>query len=196
VLSAAGLAGLMALWFACGGTREPQHPSTTTNEPASEIESAERDPLQAPAASASSVTAAPATGTPPSNAPDTAARAPLLNADGGRVSRDSALWRPSDAASKQNLQLLASLERELGRVPPEANELIRRRNAGASAQELRDWLKEHGPKELRARLILSRWLSQIAGDGGAARVESDPFGNKDGGVPKLLGSLKKKDAAP
>jgi hypothetical protein len=100
-----------------------------------------------------------------------------------------------EVASRHDLQLLASLERELGHVPPEAEELIRRRRAGATPAELRAWLREQGPKQLRARLALSRWLSQLEADGGT-QVEAAPLSAKDGGVPKMLGTLRKRDAAP
>lgn len=192
-LAAAGLLAGMTLWFACGGRRaeHPSRASDDTNTPAGPDDS--HEPSVAPRVSSSSA--------PPSSPPASTARpaadAPLLNTEAGATPAQRAeLWRPTEEGSRQDLHLLASLERELGQVPPEAHELIRRRRSGASPAELRAWLQQHGPKPLRARLILSRWLSQIEGDGGAAIEPAPLSGGKDGGVPKVLGTLRKKDAAP
>lgn len=183
-LGAAGLIGVTALWLACGETRPARHPAASSNDQSAPTSSDdERAPDAASQPGRTSGSAA-------------ASAAPLPNADGGaRQAQGAELWRQIETASRQDLQLLSTLERELGQVPPEAHELIRRRNAGASPAELRAWFQKHGPKELRARLVLSRWLKEIAGDGGAP-VEAAPLSGTDGGVPKMLGTLRKKDAAP
>ncbi|HEY6561007.1 MAG TPA: hypothetical protein VI072_27215 [Polyangiaceae bacterium] len=195
-LAAAGLVGAMALWFACGGTRDAEHPpSRSPDAPTATVREPENTPPGAAAASTltNADSAQPARGA--SAGPDAAGHS--ANVEGGaKVVQGAELWRQIETASRQDLKLLASFERELGRVPPEAHELIRRRNSGATPAELRAWLQKHGPKELRARLILSRWLRESEGDGGAARVERAPLTGKDGGVPKVLGTLRKKDAAP
>jgi hypothetical protein len=192
VLGAVGLVLDVALWFACTGPREAEHPpSGSPAAPAATLREPEAVPLGA--AGASTRTQA----DPAQSASAASPGADAANVEGGaKVVQGAELWRQIETASRQDLQLLASFERELGSVPPEAHELIRRRNSGATPAELRAWLQKHGPKELRARLILSRWLRDIEGDGGAVRVEPAPLASKDGGVPKLLGTLRKRDAAP
>ena len=193
-LGAAGLGAVMALWLACGGSRRVDHPAPASDDPsAAGRVAARRDPSAAPSPAAN---AAPQPARAPASAAASAALVPNADAGAGaRQAQGAELWRQIETASRQDLSLLSSLERELGHVPPEAHELIRRRNTGASVAELRAWLRQHGPKELRARLLLSRWLSEIAGDGGAT-VDPAPLAGTDGGVPKLLGTLRKKDAAP
>jgi len=187
------LAGLAALWFACGGRHESARPPAP---PTRELQTAapESSPASAPSASGTSGKPAPSHSAP-SSAPAVAApgssTGPLLNANAGSAGQPGALWQKIETASRQDLQLLASLERELGSVPPEADELIRRRTAGATPAELREWLQKHGPKELRARLILSRWLSQLQDAGAPVPA---PARSGSGKVPKLLGRLNKKDA--
>lgn len=197
VLAAAGLVGAMMLWFACGGTREAERPpSRSPDTPAAPVRELENAPLGAAAARSTRTQADPAQPAG-GDSSGTDAAGPASDAEGGaKVVQGAELWRQIETASRQELQLLASFERELGSVPPEAHELIRRRNSGATPAELRAWLQKHGPKELRARLILSRWLTQIEGGDGAARVEPAPLTSKDGGVPKVLGRLRKRDAAP
>ncbi len=194
-LGAAGLAGLMTLWFACSGPRQAEHPAPRSQaKSAARVDEARRPD---PAALAAPDGAPEPPGAASPKSPNAAARAeaPLLHDGDARQARGAEVWRQIERASRQDLQLLASLERELGHVPPEAQEMIRRRSAGATPAELRAWLGEHGPKELRARLALSRWLTHIEVDGGSG-VERAPLSAGDGGVPKMLGTLRKKDAAP
>jgi hypothetical protein len=58
--------------------------------------------------------------------------------------------------------LLATIARRGHGVPPEVNELIRRRQAGASPKELEQWFRAHPIKDIGDRVAVQHWLHEIA----------------------------------
>jgi hypothetical protein len=137
------LAGIAALWLSCSSSS--QRPDSKT--PVSSIP-ASSPPDPPPAASA------------------TASAAPTSTAIGD--SGSNPLWRKVLATPEQDLRFLSRLERETGRIPPEAEELVRLHARGAPTSELRAWARAHPASDIKTRQIIAAWLRELEGDAAAA----------------------------
>lgn len=163
-------AAALLLWRCAAST---ERPAATTDSTANALPSAVISPGEpagaAPAASlpqpASPVAVEPAS--PSGATPSTTAGAPATGA--------SAIVAAVGRRDPRDLALLARIERELKRDPPESvHALVRLHEAGASRSELLSRVSQLPAGDVGLRVLVLRWIDEVAPDPNAPRPPLNP----------------------
>jgi hypothetical protein len=79
--------------------------------------------------------------------------------------RPNTVARAAAGRDEHDLELLSSIERELGRSPPrEVEVLIRRRHQGADQDELMGLVQTGLPADFALRALAARWVRAVFGE--------------------------------
>jgi hypothetical protein len=143
------LAGAGLVLFCCGGSERRASDATGASPTA---------PVGTPPAAPAASEAAPL---PPSAHASTAAATSSGGAPGAKSSAGARIAQAVSGSDPRDLELLASIERELHRdPPPEVHALVAERKRGATREELARAVQRLPDLELR--VLAQRWLDKVA----------------------------------
>ena len=152
VISAVVLAA--GLYYACTHAHQAQGRLTSSAEPVSDD--------SAPTITELSVATGPAGRREPSASADAEQR--QARAVTPPPARLNTVARAAAGRDEHDLELLSSIERELGRSPPpELGVLIQRRHQGASREELLELIQTTLPADFPLRALAARWARAVFG---------------------------------
>jgi hypothetical protein len=159
VATALVVAVLVWFWFVSGRSADGNSVAMTKTSPVN----ADQDDKPTLAASTDGRSAADAPSQQPANTTTAVVRitAPLPHPAAVPTGTGNGLTAQINAATRTptaDLALRAAIARRHNGIPPQVDELIRRRHAGASPKELEEWLRDHPIKDIGTRVDVLQWI--------------------------------------